>query len=149
MLLPVLLVLTAGLIAGCGGGGEQQPEGGSQDAGGGQQKSQSKKEARETKIGVGNVVSVKADRRRMIVQPPRQAEEAERLSINVRKNAQITLGGKKAEMGDVAEGQQAQVEYLVKNDVNRAISVQLFPVEDQQEQQDQPDQPSGEEGASN
>jgi hypothetical protein len=32
-------------------------------------------------------------------------------------------------MGDVAEGQQAQAEYIVKNDVNRALSVQLFEAE--------------------
>lgn len=125
-----LMVLLAGLLAGCGGGEQSggSQEGGSQEGGGEKQK-QPKKEARETKIALGNVVSVKPDRRRMVVRPSQEAEEVERVAVKVRKNAEITLGGEKAEVGDIAEGQQAQVEYVVKNDVNRAISVQLFEAE--------------------
>jgi hypothetical protein len=139
-----LVVLTAGLLAGCGGGGGDQSGGSQEGGGGGEQQKQSKKEARETKIGVGNVISVKPDKRRMVVQPSQEAEDAEKIPINVRKNAEITLGGQKAEMADVAEGQQAQVEYVVKNDVNRAVSVQLFKAEEQPSG----DQPAGE-GTSN
>lgn len=134
----VLTILLAGFLAGCGGGGG----GGGQEEnaqGGGEQK-QSKKEARETKIGVGNVVSVKPDKRRMVVMPSREAENAEKITINVRKNAEIMLGSEKAEMGDIAKGQQAQVEYVEKNDVNRAISVQLFEAGGQSPE----DQPSEE-----
>lgn len=142
-----LFALLAVLLAGCGGGeqGGGSQDGGSQD-GGQQQESKkpSKKEAQETKIAVGNVVSVKPDRRRMVVEPSQQAEGTEKIPINVRKTAEITLGGEKVEMGDVAEGQQAQAEYVVKNDVNRAISVQLFKAEDSPEEQ-----PSGGEGTSN
>jgi predicted small secreted protein len=127
-----LLVLLAALLAGCGGGGEQQ-SGGSQEGGGQQDQQQSKKEAQETKIAVGNVVSVQTDRRRMVVEPSQEVEGAEKIPINVRKTAEITLGGQKAEMGDIAEGQQAQAEYVVKNDVNRAISIQLFKAEDSSE----------------
>ena len=130
----VLTILLAGFLSGCGGGGDS---GGSQDSAskgggsqGGEEKKQSKKEARETKIGVGNVVSVKPDKRRMVVMPSQEAEDVERLAINVRKNAEITLSGEKAEMGDIAKGQQAQVEYVVKNDVNRAVSVQLFKADE-------------------
>lgn len=129
-----LIALLAALIAGCGGG-EQQSGGsqdaGSQDGGGGEQQQQqeSGREARETKISIGNVVSVQPDRRRMVVEPSQEAEEAGRVTLNVRKNAEITLGGEEAEMGDVAEGQQANVEYLTKNDINRAVSVQLFEAE--------------------
>ncbi len=124
-----LLVLLAALLAGCGGG---EQSGGSQEGGGGEQDQQQepKKEAQETKIAVGNVVAVQPDRRRMVVQPSQEVEGAEKVALNVRKTAEITLGGEKAEMGDVAEGQQAQAEYVVKNEVNRAISVQLFKVED-------------------
>ncbi len=142
LIVPLFTLLTA-LLAGCGGG---EQSGGSQD--GGQQQDQqqeSKKEAQETKIAIGDVVAVQPDRRRMVVQPSQEAEGTERLAINVRKTAEITLGGEEAEMGDVAEGQQAQAEYLVKNEVNRAISVQLFEAEDSPE-----GQPSdGEEGTSN
>jgi hypothetical protein len=124
-----LLALLAALLAGCGGG---EQSGGSQEEGGGQgqdQQQESKKSAQETRIAVGNVVAVQPDRRRMVVQPSQQAEGAEKVPINVRKTAEITLGGEKAEMGDIAEGQQAQARYIVKNDVNRAVSVQLFEAE--------------------
>ena len=129
LIVPLLALLTA-LLAGCGGGGEA---GGSQEGGQGQdQQQEPEKEARETRIAVGNVVAVRPDRRRMVVQPSRQAEGTEKVPLKVRKTAEITLGGEKAEMGDVAEGQQAQAEYVVKNDVNRAVSVQLFEAEEQQ-----------------
>jgi hypothetical protein len=119
-----LLALLAALLAGCGG----EQAGGSQEGGGqGQdQQQESKKEAQETKIAVGNVVAVQPDRRRMVVQPNEEVEGADKIPLNVRKTAEITLGGEKAEMGDIAEGQQAQATYVVKNDVNRAVSVQLF-----------------------
>ena len=135
---PLLALLAAALLAGCGGG--EQTEG-SGDGGQGQDQQQqeskkeaqeSKKEAQETKIAVGNVIAVQPDRRRMVVQPSQQAEGAEKVALNVRKTAEIKLGDQKAEMGDIAEGQQAQAEYVVKNDVNRAVSVQLFEAEEQQ-----------------
>ncbi len=141
LVVPLLALLLA-FLAGCGGG--EQP-GGPQD--GGQQQDQqqeSKKEVQETRIAVGDVVAVQPDRRRMVVEPSQEAEGTEKVAINVRKTAEITLGGEKAEMGDVAEGQQAQAEYVVKNDVNRAISVQLFEAEESPEEQ-----PSGGEDTSN
>jgi hypothetical protein len=127
-----LFALLAALLAGCGGGEGQS--GGSQEGGGQQdQQQESKKQAQETKIAIGNVVAVQPDRRRMVLQPSQEAEGAEEIALNVRKTAEITLGNEKAEMGDVAEGQQAQAEYIVKNDVNRAVSVQLFEAEGQGE----------------
>ena len=128
---PLLALLSAALLAGCGGGGQTE---GSGDGGGGQdqQQEQPKKEAQETKIAVGNVIAVQPDRRRMVVQPSQQVEGPDKVPLNVRKTAEITLGDEKAEMGDIAEGQQAQAEYVVKNDVNRAVSVQLFEAEEQQ-----------------
>ena len=127
-----LFALLATLLAGCGGGDGQS--GGSQEGGGQQdQQQESKKQAQETKIAIGNVVAVQPDRRRMVLQPSQEAEGAEEIALNVRKTAELTLGNEKAEMGDVAEGQQAQAEYIVKNDVNRAVSVQLFEAEGQGE----------------
>ena len=132
---PFLALLAAALLAGCGGG--EQPEG-SGDGGGGQdQQQESKKEAQETKIAIGNVIAVQPDRRRMVVQPSQQAEGPDKVPLNVRKTAEIMLGGEKAEMGDIAEGQQAQAEYVVKNEVNRAVSVQLFEAEGSREEQPQ------------
>lgn len=116
----LVVPLLAALLVGCGG----EQSGGQQD-----QQRKPEKEAQETKIAVGNVVDVRPDRRRMVVQPSRQAEGTEKVPLKVRKKAEITLGGEKAEMGDIAEGQQAQAEYVVKNEVNRAVSVQLFEAE--------------------
>ena len=124
-----LLVVSAGLLAGCGGGGESgSPEG---DGGGQQQQGQSEKETQETKIAIGDVVSVKPEKRRLVLRPTEEIDGESKIAVNVRKTAKITLGGQEAEMSDIAEGQQAQAEYVVKNDVNRAISVQLFEAEDQ------------------
>jgi hypothetical protein len=132
---PLLVLLSTALLAGCGGGGQSE---GSGDGGGGQdQQQESKKEAQETKIAVGNVIAVQPDRRRMVVQPSQQAEGPDKVPLNVRKTAEITLGDQKAEIGDIVEGQQAQAEYVVKNDVNRAVSVQLFEVEGSSEEQPQ------------
>ena len=125
-LLAVLVVL-AGLLAGCGGGGES---GGSQEGGGEGEQQPSKKEAQETKIAIGDVVSVKPDRRRLVLRPTQEIDGQETIAVNVRKTANITLGGQEAEMADIAEGQQAKAEYVVKNDVNRAVSVQLFEAGD-------------------
>lgn len=142
LIVPLLALLTA-LPAGCGGG--EGPSGGSQEGGGQQdQQQESKKQAQETKIAVGNVVAVQPDRRRMVVQPSQEAEGTEKIPLNVRKTAEITLGGEKAEMGDITEGQQAQAEYVVKNEVNRAVSVQLFEAEGGSSEE----QPQGE-GTSN
>ena len=136
---PLLALLSAALLTGCGGGGQTE---GSGDGGGGQdqqqdQQQESKKEAQKTRIAVGNVIAVQPDRRRMVVQPSQQAEGPDKVSLNVRKTAEITLGDEKAEMGDIAEGQQAQARYVVKNDVNRAVSVQLFEAEGSPEEQPQ------------
>jgi hypothetical protein len=132
---PLLVLLSTALLAGCGGGGQSE---GSGDGGGGQdQQQESKKEAQETKIAVGNVIAVQPDRRRMVVQPSQRAEGPDKVPLNVRKTAEITLGDQKAEIGDIVEGQQAQAEYVVKNDVNRAVSVQLFEVEGSSEEQPQ------------
>ena len=38
----------------------------------------------------------------------------------------ITLAGKEAKLDDMEKGQQAQVEYVVRNDRNRARVVRLF-----------------------
>ena len=132
---PLLVLLSTALLAGCGGGVQTE---GSGDGGGVQgQQQESKKEAQETKIAVGNVIAVQPDRRRMVVQPSQQVEGPGKVPLNVRKTAKITLGDQKAEIGDIVEGQQAQAEYVVKNDVNRAVSVQLFEVEGSSEEQPQ------------
>jgi hypothetical protein len=114
----VLSLLLVGLLAGCGG---------SDQSGGGQQEGKAaKKEKLSRKVAIGTVRAYKDDRRRLSLRPASEAQGDKPLGFKVRKNAQVTLDGEQAELGDIAEGQQAQIRYVVKNDVNRAIIVQLF-----------------------
>jgi hypothetical protein len=114
----VLSLLLVGLLAGCGG---------SDQSGGGQQEGKAaKKEKLSRKVAIGTVRAYKDDRRRLSLRPASEAQGDKPLGFKVRKNAQVTLDGEQAELGDIEEGQQAQIRYVVKNDVNRAIIVQLF-----------------------
>jgi hypothetical protein len=119
MILPLVLsLLLVALLAGCGG---------SDQSGGGQQEGKAaKKEKLSRKVAIGTVRAYKDDRRRLSLRPASEAQGDKPLGFKVRKNAQITLDGEQAEPGDIEEGQQAQIRYVVKNDVNRAIIVQLF-----------------------
>ena len=118
----VLSLLLVGLLAGCGGSDQS---GGSQQEGkaGGEG---AKKEKLSRKVAIGTVRAYKDDRRRLSLRPASEAQGDKPLGFKVRKNAQVTLDGEQAELGDIEEGQQAQIRYVVKNDVNRAIIVQLF-----------------------
>jgi hypothetical protein len=125
VLLPLILTV---LLVGCGGGSSEQ------SGGGGQEKKQegraagkaAKKEPLERKMAFGIVRAFKDDKRRLSLRPTANAQGKKPLGFKVRKNAQITLGGKKAELGDIKEDQQAQISYVVKNEVNRAVVVHLF-----------------------
>lgn len=115
------------LLAGCGGG--QSGTGG--DEQGQEQKGEAaKKEPLQQKIAIGTIRSFKEDKRRISLRPAANAQSEKPLGFKVRKNASITLGGKKGELTDVKEGQQAQIEYVVQNNVNRAVAVHLFEAQD-------------------
>jgi hypothetical protein len=122
IILLVLSLLLVGLLAGCGGsdqsgGGQQEGDSGGQAA---------KKEKLSRKIAIGTVRAYKDDKRRLSLRPAAEDQGDKPLGFKVRKNAQITLDGEQAELGDIEEGQQAQVRYVVVNKVNRAIILQLF-----------------------
>ena len=119
MILPLVLsLLLVGLLVGCGG---------SDQSGGNQQEGKAaKKKLLSRKVAIGTVRAYKDDRRRLSLRPAAKAQGDKPLGFKVRKNAQVTLDGKQAKLGDIEEGQQAQIRYVVKNDVNRAIIVQLF-----------------------
>ena len=134
----MLSLLLVGLLAGCGG---------SDQSGGGQQEGNSggggaKKEKLTRKVAIGTVRAYKDDRRRLSLRPASEDQGKKPLGFKVRKKAQVTLGGEQAELGDIEEGQQAQVRYVVQNDVNRAIIVQLFSK--QQSGEDKKKKQSGE-----
>lgn len=115
------------LLAGCGGG---QSGSGGDDQGQEQNGEAAKKEPLQQKIAIGTIRSFKEDKRRISLRPAANAQSEKPLGFKVRKNASITLGGKKVELTDVKEGQQAQIEYVVQNNVNRAVAVHLFEVQD-------------------
>jgi hypothetical protein len=118
----VLFVLLVGSLAGCSGG--------DQSGGGGQGKKQggkvTKKEQVQKKVAFGIVRAFKDDKRRLSLRPTVNAQGKKPIGFKVRKNAQITLSGKKADLGDIKAEQQAQISYVVKNEVNRAVVVRLF-----------------------
>jgi hypothetical protein len=124
----VLSVLLVGLLSGCGGG-DQSGGGADGGAGGGGQEGGgdgAKKAAPERKIALGTVKTANEEKRRIYLQPAAEVQGSDSLGFKVRKNAEITLGTQKAELGDARAGQQAQIEYVVKNEINRAVAVQLF-----------------------
>jgi len=139
LLVPLVLsVLLVGSLAGCGGGSDQS-------GGAGQVKKQdgkaagkvTKKEQVQRKMAVGIVRAFKDDKRRLSLRPTVNAQGKKPIGFKVRKNAQVTLGGKKADLGDIKADQQAQISYVVKNEVNRAVVVRLFEPDDK---------PSGDDG---
>jgi hypothetical protein len=120
----VLSIVLAGLLAGCAGGGDQAGSGGS-GSGEKQQGETTQANAPQLKIALGRIVSVKPDRRKVIVRPSTE-QQGDRLVFKVADNAQISLDDQQAEMADVKEGQQAKVEYVTVNDQKRARVLELI-----------------------
>jgi len=118
-LLFIVSTLLVGLLAGCGGGGDQAGNGGAQGEG------QPQTNVPQPKIALGRVISVKPDRRKIIVRPSTE-QQGNRLVFKVVDNARITLNDQQAEMADVQEGQQAQIEYVTVNEQNKARVVELI-----------------------
>lgn len=126
-LLLAVIVLCVGLLAGCGGGqsgGGSQEQGGGGGGGGGQ--GGQEQPAQESKIVIGNVRAVNVEAKRFTLLPASEEQGKEPQQFKLTPQAGITLGDKQAELADMEEGQQAQVEYIVRKDLNRARSVQLF-----------------------
>jgi hypothetical protein len=121
------------LLAGCGGGGDQSGNGG----GGQQNDEQAQKGGEEQggkaanqgapqmKIALGTIESVQPDRRRVVLKPSTEVQGGEQMTFNVRKNAEISVNDQEAEMADIEAGQQAQIQYVTRNEVNRARAVQV------------------------
>jgi hypothetical protein len=137
----VVSVLLAGLLVGCGGGdqsgsggsqggdGQQQgqaQQGEAQQGGAGEQGQAAQGDPPEVKIALGRVIAVVPDRRKIILRPSAEVQGGERMIFKVRDDAEISLNDQPAEMDSVQEGQQAQIEYIVVNELNRARRVELI-----------------------
>ena len=134
----VTIVLIAGLLTGCGGG-DQSGSGSQQD--GGSKAEQGKnapvkqgenapekqgKNAPKKKIVFGTVKFVNPKTEGFSVRPAIEEQGKKPVVFRLANETSITLDGKEAKLEDMEKGQQAQVEYVVRNERNRARSVKLF-----------------------
>ena len=130
------VILFAGLLVGCGGGG--QSANGSQDGESGGTKQQggeaAKKEGNQAvkkarprvRIALGTVRSVNPESRELTLEPSAPAQGKGPIPFKIAKNATVTLDDKVTELAQAGEGQQAQITYIVKNEVNVARQVALI-----------------------
>jgi hypothetical protein len=138
----IILGLLCGLLAGCGGGGEDQPSGNGEPQGGGQQQQGGDEQqqggdeqqaageadgqgASQEKIALGTIESVDPESRKVVLKPDFEAQGGDQITFNVRKNAEIRVEDQEAELSDVQQGQSAQIEYVTKNEINRALAVEI------------------------
>lgn len=136
VILLVLIFMLTGFIASCGGGndqsGEQENEASEgQGASSERQGGTGQKEggAPGTKIALGKVQNVKAENKRFSVVPSVEEQGEKPIAFKVTPNAKITLDGKEVDLADVKKGQQAQVKYIVREEMgvpNRVRGIELF-----------------------
>ena len=130
-LFSIVLVLILGFLAGCGGdqSGSGESQGGGQQGGGEQGAKKGGEAADEgptqAKVALGTIESVEPDKRKLVLKPSFEAQGGDQITFNVRKNAEIQVKDQPAELSELQSGQQAQIEYVTKNDVHRAVSVQV------------------------
>ena len=124
------IVLIAGLLTGCGGGDKSgsgsQPDGGSKAEQSKNAPVEQGENAPKKKILFGTVTFVNPKTEGFSVRPTIDEQGNKPVPFRLAKETSITLGGKEAKLEDMKKGQQAQVEYVERNERNRARSVRLF-----------------------
>src|SRR5919112_3018205 len=124
----VTIVLTAASLTGCGdqsGSGSQQ-DGGSKAKQGKNAPVKQGENAPKKKILFGTVAFVNPKTEGFSVRPTIDEQGNKPVAFRLAHETSITLGGKEAKLEDMKKGQQAQVEYVERNERNRARSVRLF-----------------------
>ena len=124
----VTIVLIAGSLTGCGGqsGSGSQQDGGSKAEQGKNAPVKQGKNAPKKKILFGTVAFVNLKTEGFSVRPTIDEQGNKPVAFRLAHETSITLGGKEAKLEDMKKGQQAQVEYVERNERNRARSVRLF-----------------------
>ncbi len=133
---PILgtLVLLLVLLAACGGGGDQssgngESQGGEQGDGeqqDGQQGGEAGEErASQEKVSLGTIESVEPESRRVVLKPAFAAQGGDQITFRVTNNAVVQVNDQEAELSDIQPGQDAEIDYITKNDVNRAVAVEI------------------------
>jgi hypothetical protein len=130
VLLLVTIVLIAGLLTGCSGG-DQSGSGSQQDGGSKAEQGDSASKKRDKngpkkKILFGTVKFVNPKTEGFSVRPTIDEQGNKPVAFRLANETSITLGGKEAKLEDMKKGQQAQVEYVERNERNRARNVRLF-----------------------
>lgn len=133
----ILVLFLLGSLAACGGGGqsgdggsqggEQQGEqGGDQQDGGQPQGGQAGGGGRpQQKIALGTIEGVDPESREVVLAPDFEAQGGDQITFKLRKNAVVRVNDQEAELSEVQQGQSAQVEYVTRDDVNRALAVEI------------------------
>jgi hypothetical protein len=124
------IVLIVGLLTGCGGG-DQSGSGSQQDGGSKAEQGENApvKQGKNTpkkKIVFGTVTFVNPKTEGFSVRPTIEEQGKKPVVFRLANESTITLEGKEAKLEDMKKGQQAQVEYVERNERNRARSVKLF-----------------------
>jgi hypothetical protein len=126
------------LITGCGGGdqsgsGSQQDGGSQAEQGQNAPKKQDENASKEQgenapkkKVVFGTVTFVNPKTEGFSVRPTIEEQGNKPVVFRLANETSITLDGNEAKMEDMKKGQQAQVEYVERNERNRARSVRLF-----------------------
>jgi hypothetical protein len=126
----VTIVLIVGLLTGCGGGDQSgsgsQQDGGSRAEQGNNASKKRGKNGPKKKLLFGTVTFVNPKTEGFSVRPTIDEQGNKPIAFRLANETSITLGGKEAKLEDLKKGQQAQVEYVERNERNRARSVRLF-----------------------
>jgi hypothetical protein len=126
----VTIVLIVGLLTGCGGGDQSgsgsQQDGGSKAEQGNNASKKRGKNGPKKKILFGTVTFVNPKTEGFSVRPTIDEQGNKPVAFRLANETSITLGGKEAKLEDMKKGQQAQVEYVERNERNRARIVRLF-----------------------
>jgi hypothetical protein len=116
------------LVTGCGdqSGSRSQQDGGSQAEQGENAPVKQGKNAPKKKIVFGTVTFVNPKTEGFSVRPTIEEQGKKPVVFRLANQTSITLDGSEAKLEDMKKGQQAQVEYVERNERNRARSVRLF-----------------------
>ncbi len=100
-------ILMAGLLGGC------------------DVETQSVDESKYTKKVRGEINSVKPDARKLVLKPSSTEQGEGAIHFKLAQDATVTVLGKEAQLADVKAGQQAEIQYFVRDGMNRASSVKI------------------------
>ena len=76
-------------------------------------------------MALGTIESVEPESRKVVLKPSYEAQGGDQMTFKVRKNAVVQVNNQDAELSDIQPGQSAEIDYVTKNDLNRAVAVEI------------------------